>query len=76
MWLFLLVAVLLVAVFLFMPVQNEEQPAPASLKDFNYPDNSIGKPVARLYGFARLYGNCIWYGKLRSEKIEKCQDKK
>jgi len=72
MFLFILTALLLVAVFLFMPTLNEEQPTPASLKDFNYPDNSIGKPVARLYGLARLYGNCIWYGNLASEPIKKC----
>lgn len=73
MFLFWLTAILLVAVFLLMPSPTQEQPRAASLKDFNFPDNSIGKPVPRLYGAARLYGNCIWFGKLRSEKIEKCQ---
>jgi len=73
MFLFAFVAVLLIAVYLLMPTPNQDTPAAASMKDFNFPDNSIGKPVPRLYGFARLFGNCIYVGKLRSKKIEKCQ---
>ena len=73
MFLFGLVALLLIAVYLFMPSANTEQTQPASLKDFDIPDNSIGKPVARVYGYVRLYGNCIWYGNLHSVPIQKCQ---
>jgi hypothetical protein len=72
MFLFGFIAILLIAVYLFMPSPNTETPAAASLKDFNFPDNSIGKPVPRLYGMARLYGNCIYVGGLRTEEIKKC----
>lgn len=73
MWMFVVVAILLVAVYLLIPSATSETPSPAGMSDFNFPDNSIGKPVTRLYGKARLYGNCIYAGGLRNEKIEVCQ---
>jgi len=73
MWMFALVAILLIAVYLLTPSITEDTPSPAGLNDFNFPDNSIGKPVPRLYGYARLFGNCIHADGLRNEKIEVCQ---
>jgi len=72
MWLYAIVAVFMVAAYLFAPSITNETPAPASLGEFNYPDNSSGKPIPRIYGTARVSGNCIYVGGLRSRKIEKC----
>lgn len=73
MVLFILTAVLLIAMYLLTP--GPEAPEAASLKDFNVPDNNIGSPVPRLYGRARLFGNCIYYGNLTSRVIEVCRKK-
>jgi len=72
MFLFALVAVLLIVAYLLTPSQTTDAPAPAGMADFNFPDNSIGKPVPRLYGYAMLKGNCIYVDGLRNEKIEIC----
>ena len=71
---FAIVLISLLATFLFAPSALQDTPLPAGMNDFNFPDNSSGKPVPRLYGKARLSGNCIYVGGLRSEEIEKCQD--
>lgn len=73
MFLFLLVSVLLIATYLLIPSATEDVPQAASLHDFNFPDNSIGKPIPRLYGMGRLNGNIMWYGNLTAVKIEQCQ---
>ena len=67
--LFALVAAMLILTYLLAPTYEDSR-APASMDDFQFPDNSIGKPVPRLYGAARLFGNCIYVGGLRNEPIE------
>lgn len=65
----LLVAVLMVAVFLLMPTPKMNNAKAASLNDFDIPTNSNGRAVPELFGTAKLSGNVIWYGDLRSEEI-------
>ncbi len=59
-WLFIIVAVALIAVFLFISSMSMQQDVEQNT-EINIPDNSIGKPVPRLYGKSRLYGNCLYY---------------
>ena len=70
MTLILIIAVLLIAVYLLAPGPQDTKAA--GMEDFNFPDNSVGKPIPRLYGFAKVFGNCIYAGGLRSGDIEIC----
>ena len=57
---FLITAVLSVVTYLLTP--SPDMGDPAAENDISIPENSNGKPIPRLYGYARLSGNCIWYG--------------
>lgn len=61
MWLFIIAAIALVAVFLLISTM-QQQPSAEPMTEIQAPDNSTGKAVPRLYGKARMYGNNIYYG--------------
>ena len=72
MWILLiLVAIALVAVFLFISSMNQSDGAEA-MTEIQAPDNSIGKAVRRLYVKAYLYGNCIYHGGLKAYEVKEC----
>ena len=68
MFFFLALAIVMAAVFLLMPTPN--MPNSSGLNNFDYPTNSNGRAIPELFGTAKLSGNVIWCGDLRSKKIE------
>ncbi len=70
--LFLLIAVLLIAVFLFMPGPQDQTPEAAGLNDFNFPTNSNLRAMPILYGTVWVAGNILEYCCLSTRKIEAC----
>jgi len=70
--LFLLIAVLLIAVYLLMPTPQDQAPEKAGLDDFTFPDNSNWRAIPVLYGTMWLHGNVLEYCCLKTRKIEAC----
>ena len=70
MFFFLALAIVMAAVFLLMPTPTPNIPNSSGLHNFDYPTNSNGRAVPELFGTAKLSGNVIWCGDLRSKKIE------
>lgn len=68
MFFFLALAIVMAAVFLLMPTPNMSNSS--GLNNFDYPTNSNGRAIPELFGTAKLSGNVIWCGDLRSKKIE------
>ena len=68
MFLFIIAAIALVAVFLLISTM-QDTPSAEPMTEMQAPDNSTGKVVPRLYGKARMYGNNIFYGNLSSIAI-------
>lgn len=65
-------AVAMVAMYLLMPTPPEMENAKAKgLDEFSMPTNSNSRVVPELFGTCELKGNIIWYGDLRSRKIQK-----
>lgn len=64
----LALAIVLIIVFLLMPTPKTGMDGNA-LNNFDYPTASNGRVIPELFGTARLSGNVIWYGDLRSEEI-------
>ncbi len=69
MFLFLLVAMVLVVAFLFI-MMNTNQPDAVANTEIQAPDNSTGKAIPRLYGISKMYGNNIYYGGLTAYPIK------
>lgn len=65
---FFVLAIVMAAGFLLMPTPNI--PSSSALNNFDYPTNSNGRAIPELFGTAKLSGNVIWCGDLRSKKIE------
>ena len=70
MFFFLALAIVMAAVFLLMPTPTTNMPNSSGLNNFDYPTNSNGRAIPELFGTAKLSGNVIWCGDLRSKKIE------
>ncbi|MCI6340246.1 MAG: hypothetical protein MR782_05225 [Campylobacter sp.] len=70
MFFFLALAIVMAAVFLLMPTPTPNMSNSSGLNNFDYPTNSNGRAIPELFGTAKLSGNVIWCGDLRSKKIE------
>ncbi|MCI6177845.1 MAG: hypothetical protein MR658_03325 [Campylobacter sp.] len=70
MFFFLALAIVMAAVFLLMPTPTPNMSNSSALNNFDYPTNSNGRAIPELFGTAKLSGNVIWCGDLRSKKIE------
>ena len=70
MFFFLALAIVMAAVFLLMPTPTANMSNSSALNNFDYPTNSNGRAIPELFGTAKLSGNVIWCGDLRSKKIE------
>ena len=70
MFFFLALAIVMAAVFLLMPTPTPNMSNSSGLNNFDYPTNSNGRAIPELFGTAKLSGNVIWCGELRSKKIE------
>ena len=70
MFFFLALAIVMAAVFLLMPTPTPNMPTSSGLNIFDYSTNSNGRAIPELFGTAKLSGNVIWCGDLRSKKIE------
>jgi hypothetical protein len=68
--LFYITAALLIVAYIFMPVPNDLAMSPATLEDFQIPDNTNSKVVPKVYGTTYIKGNCIWYDNLKSKAIK------
>ena len=62
--------IVMAAVFLLMPTPTPNMSNSSGLNNFDYPTNSNGRAIPELFGTAKLSGNVIWCGDLRSKKIE------
>lgn len=67
---FFVLAIVMAAVFLLMPTPTPNMSNSSGLNNFDYPTNSNGRAIPELFGTAKLSGNVIWCGDLRSKKIE------
>lgn len=67
---FFVLAIVMAAVFLLMPTPTPNMSNSSALNNFDYPTNSNGRAIPELFGTAKLSGNVIWCGDLRSKKIE------
>ena len=67
---FFVLAIVMVVVFLLMPRPSANMPSSSGLNNFDYPTNANGRAIPELFGTAKLSGNVIWCGDLRSKKIE------
>ena len=70
MFFFLALAIVMAAVFLLMPTPTPNMSNSSGLNNFDYTTNSNGRAIPELFGTAKLSGNVIWCGDLRSKKIE------
>ena len=70
MFFFLALAIVMAAAFLLMPTPTPNMSNSSALNNFDYPTNSNGRAIPELFGTAKLSGNVIWCGDLRSKKIE------
>ena len=70
MFFFLALAIVMAAVFLLMPTPTPNMSNSSGLNNFDYPTNSNGRAIPELFRTAKLSGNVIWCGDLRSTKIE------
>ena len=70
MFFFLALAIVMAAVFLLMPTPTPNMSNSSGLNHFAYPTNSNGRAIPELFGTAKLSGNVIWCGDVRSKKIE------
>lgn len=67
---FFILAIVMTIGFLFIPTPTPNIPSSSALNNFDYPTNSNGRAIPELFGTAKLSGNVIWCGDLRSKKIE------
>ena len=70
MFFFLALSIVMAAVFWLMPTPTPNMSNSSGLNNFDYPTNSNGRAIPELFGTAKLSGNVIWCGDLRSKKIE------
>ena len=67
---FAIIGLVFALVFLLLPKPKANMPNSSGLNNFDYPTNSNGRAIPELFGTAKLSGNVIWCGDLRSKKIE------
>ncbi len=70
MWLFGIVAVLMIAAYIFMPTPKMQNAKAAGLDEFSFPTNSNGRPVPEVFGTVEIHGNFLWYGDLSTQAIQ------
>ena len=69
MWMFLLVAAILIATYLLLPAPPDEDIKKAGLDEFDYPTNNNERVIPVLYGCVWMHGNCLEYQNLVSKEI-------
>jgi hypothetical protein len=71
MWVQLVImVVLMVAAYIFMPRPKMENAKRANLNDFTFPTNSNANAIPEVFGTVEIYGNCLWSGDLYARAIK------
>ncbi len=68
---FIISAIVSVAAYLLTPSATDDAVEASSEDSFKSPDNNNGRVIPRVYGYARLSGNCIYYGDYAVSPIRK-----